>query len=221
MARVALIAILALAPCPALAQTTTVDLQVTTVELHVTTTTPAVVPVFVEGPVVVEPPVVVETPQPGDPVTPVVRARGELLLVGGDYDLVAMGGSAELGARLARGLTLGIVVGYLSELGNGPSEIDLALEVEKDLSPEDTLGFLLLARLGTAFMLEDGAFADDSIRLMGQLGIGARVTVGDGIAVLLDLRGLLRYRPEQASFGAPREQLSGGAAITMGLSIAL
>lgn len=188
----------------AIAQSTRVEVVV--VDVQVTTSAPAVVDDTAEG--------------PARDVAPILRTRGELLLVDGDYDFAAWGGSALIGARFEAGIAGGLVVGYLAEIGDGPAEVDLALELEKDFSPLETLGFVLLGRLGTAFMLGDGDPQHEGVRLVGQLGIGARVDLDPRIALTLDLRGVLRFRPG-GDTGTRRDDVMGGAAITLGLALRL
>jgi hypothetical protein len=204
------LASIAALPALAAAQTTTVEVLV--VDVQVTTVEPSPAPI-------VEPTSPPESANDG-PLVPVLRTRAELVMIGGDYDGLAAGGSALIGARLGSGFSGGLVVGYLSEIWSGPAEVDLALEVEKDFSPLDAMGLVLLARFGTGFMLADGDARHDGMRMIGQLGIGGRFDLDPRVAALtLDLRGVIRYRPD--GDGATREDVSAGLAVTLGLVLRL
>jgi hypothetical protein len=129
------------------------------------------------------------------------------------------GASALFGLSVADGWGGGLVAGYFGDLGtNAPSELHLALEAWRDFGPDDTVGFVLLGRLGTALVLENSG---PSPRVLGQLGIGTRVSFDPRVSILLDARGELRMKPAGVDGPSVGPDLSGGFVMTMGLAIRL
>lgn len=109
------------------------------------------------------------------------------LQLGGPAE-IQIGGSATMGLIFDDGWSLGLVLGVLSDLENEAPWLTVALEGQRDFSPRDHAGFLLLARVGT----EIGTGRDTaSTSPFGQLGIGGRFDLGDDVAIVLDLRGVL------------------------------
>lgn len=178
--------------------------------------------------VVIEPPpppvvsVTIETPAPspsslGGHPRFVLDLRGDLLM-GAGYD-AALGGSALGGVAFDNGLGVQLAVGYASEMIWGGSEVNLGIELQRDFSPHDTAGFVLLGRVGTAFLLDDALPRDDAgVRLSGQLGIGGRFDLSSDLAFTMDLRAVLRFRPDDP-FGPNERDVSAGALFTIGLRI--
>jgi hypothetical protein len=222
--RSALALLLLVVPSLAAAQTTVhVD-----VDVHVTTPPPTPGVVIVEQPppvvivvaqpqpppvVVVEPPppVVVETAavEQRRGVVPVLHGRGVFALA--DEMEPLLGGAVGLGLRFDPSWTGSIVVQYLSSFDDR-SEIDLGIEIARDFSPGDPLGFVILAGLGAAFGLEPV----ESMRGMAQAGIGARASIG-AVDLTADMRGLLRF--DAGDLDGP--EVSAGFAISAGLNVAL
>jgi len=159
-------------------------------------------------------------PAPAAPsITPFLTLRGELLLTGADYAFGAGGGSSALGLRFDQGWSAALVLGYLGDLDGRFSELDVALEGTRDFSPTDPMGFLLVARIGTGIGLGD-ATKDTFVRPFAQLGVGGRFDLGGGIALTVDLRGVLRLRPDDP-FGGTQLTPIPGLALTMGLVVPL
>lgn len=139
--------------------------------------------------------------------------------MGGDYDTIATGASAMLGLSFNDGFQGGVVLGYLAGFGfSDPSEVNLSLEAARDFSPESNLGFVLLARVGSAFILEPEP-QDVGIRLVAQLGVGGRVSIDRHIAITFDMRGLFRYRPNVDHVRGA--EVAAGAVISLGLMLRL
>lgn len=195
------------------------------------------VEVVVVEPVVVEPapiepvvaePVVVEpapepTPHPAPTgLTPLLVVRGELGLRATRDGLVAPGGTALFGFTTPSGWGGGAVVGHTSPLGfsDAPSELQLALEAWRDFGPDDDVALRLVGRAGTVLALEAGG---PSPRMLGQLGLGARMSLDRVVALLLDARGELQMRPGDVSDeGVSRDlEVVGGFVATLGLAIHL
>lgn len=143
-----------------------------------------------------------------------LHGRLEMMVPGGDYDFAALGGSVLLGADAGGGWSGGVVLGYLTEPFEDPSEVNVSLEANKDFHPGEQLGFVVAGRLGAAFMLDQRAEA--GARIVGQLGAGARIALDPRIALTLDLRGVLRVAP---SGGA--DPLTAGMLITTGVALRL
>jgi hypothetical protein len=205
-------------------QTTTTTTAEVTVTGRVTSTTTETVQIA--QPAVVAPQPVVLAPQPAaaSPLSFRLLPRGELVLTNDRSDPLA-GMTALLGADGGDGWGGGLVLGYFGELGlsSHASELHVALEAWRDFSPHDTVGFQLLARAGTAIVVSELAPGASIARPLVQLGIGARMSVSDEIAITLDARGELRLRPAgHAPDGAATPlSVSGGMVVTMGLAIAL
>lgn len=143
-----------------------------------------------------------------------LHGRLEMMVPGGDYDFAALGGSVLLGADAGGGWSGGVVLGYLTEPFEDPSEVSVSLEANKDFHPGEQLGFVVAGRLGAAFMLDQRAEA--GARIVGQLGAGVRIALDPRIALTLDLRGVLRVAP---SGGA--DPLTAGMLITTGVALRL
>lgn len=225
--------------CIALALPAAVSAQTTVhveVEVHVDAATPPAQVIVVQAPpapvVVVEaqpeavppaapPPVV--GPEPEHSFTPVLLARGALFL-SDEYGMAALGGAAGIGGVLDHEWSGSVVVGYLGDPGAGRSEVHLGVEIAKDFDPTSFLGFYVLFGMGASFVSDDPEDPYDARggeRMMGQLGVGARVNVFDRrVAWTLDARGVLRYAlPDVHDFDDG--SVSGGAMFTMGLAIRL
>ena len=166
-----------------------------TIEIPVTVEVPVVI---VEPPPPQPPPPPPEPPPPPPPEPPpppsapssplhgYTALRLELQ-VGGPTE-IQTGGSATLGLRWDEGWSLGLVLGVLSDITREAPWLTVALEAQRDFSPEGPAGFLLLARVGT----EIGTGRGETLTApFGQLGIGGRFGLGGGIAILVDLRGVL------------------------------
>lgn len=197
-------------------QSTTSTTAEVTVTGRVTTTTTDTL-------LVPEQPYIVLTPEP--PIAahparlyPVLVMRGELTLSGA-RSMPLAGFSALMGIDGSEGWGGGLVAGYFGELGtNAPSEVHLALEGWRDFGPNDTVAFRLVARAGTALTLE----SSPAPQVLGQLGVGARVSVDPRIAILVDARGELSMRPSSVRGGEPvGPEVSAGLVITTALAIAL
>lgn len=174
--------------------------------------------------------VVIETPTPPPPVLGVAEAaapgrrprfvldlRGDVL-IGAGYDGAALGGSVLGGFVFGEGASAQLALGYASAMGWGPNELNLGIEVQRDFSPADAAGFVLIGRIGTAFLLDDRAATDSGIRLSGQIGIGGRFDLSPDLAITIDLRGVLRYHPDDG-LGPSNDDLAAGLLTTMGLRI--
>lgn len=192
-----------------------------TVTGRVTTSTETVV--RSSPPVVVDPATVVE-PAParsmGVGLGPTLTLRAELTLSGA-FSMPLAGMCARFGLEGADGWGGGLVAGYFGEIGTStPSELQLGLEAWRDFGPGGSVAFQLLGRAGTALVLEP---VGPSPRVLAQLGIGARVSMDPGIAVLFDARGELRARPAPVSSEghASGPELAGGFTLTLGLAIRL
>jgi hypothetical protein len=159
-------------------------------------------------------------PAPGWPTRWLLDVRGDLLF-GAGYD-GAVGGTAALGLTFAHGYVAQLAVGYASgALGfRQPSEVSLGVELQRDFSPDDPIGFLLVGRVGTAFLLDDLPIDDAGIRLSGQLGIGGRFDMGSDVAMIMDVRGVLRFRPDRP-FGPTQDDLSAGVLFSLGIRVRL
>ncbi|MBN8616108.1 MAG: hypothetical protein J0L92_36290 [Deltaproteobacteria bacterium] len=208
---------------PASAQTIVESTTSTTAEV---TVTGSVTTTHTERVIVAEPTVVVvdqpaqqsaTVSEPSTPLVPLLVLRAELTMSGAYEDIVAVSGTALLGLDAGGGWGGGLVVGYTSPLAiaDTPSELQLALEVWRDFGPEDDFGFRLVGRTGTALVLDDDG---PSPIVLGQLGIGTRVSLDGRIAMLLDARGELRVRPPELW---QRAEVSGGFVLSMGLAIDL
>jgi hypothetical protein len=162
--------------------------------------------------------VVVETSAPrlGGPRF-ILDLRGDVL-IGAGYDGPALGGSVLGGFVFGEGMSAQLAVGYASSMIWGPNEVNLGVEVQRDFSPRDGAGFLLIGRIGTAFLLDDRAPTDSGIRLSGQIGIGGRFDLSPDLAFTLDLRGVLRYHPDDG-LGPSNDALTAGVLSTIGLRI--
>ena len=176
--------------------------------------------------VVVVPPAPVEvveaTPEPPAPSPPpgpgprfVLDATGDFLVLDGP----AIGGSLRGGFTFGGGYTAQLAATYASGIEHG-GEASLGIELQRDFSPDRPLGFLLLGRLSTTFLLDERDVSDAGIRLNGQLGIGGRFDVSSDIAFLVDLRAVLRFRPDDP-FGPISNDFEGGLLFTLGLRIRL
>ncbi len=199
------------------ATTTTTSADVY-VEAHVTTTTTTTI-ASEEVVVVAAPSAPDVAPSADDGLAVALTLRGELLLFAPEYDMAAWGMSALLSLAAADGWSGGLVLGYLGEIGfDGPSEVDVGLEAARDFSPESTLGFVLVARAGSAFVLGELQPFDSGVRLFGQLGIGARISFDPRVAIAFDLRGVVRVRPPSVVTAA---DVTGGLGVTLGAVIRL
>jgi hypothetical protein len=182
--------------------------------------------------VVVEPPpppevVIVQPPAPPAPTSPpappprfFVDLVGALAIEAG-YDMAAGGGEARLGLAFDHGGILGaLVVGTLADGFDDRSDVNLGIELERDFSPEDPiLAFLLVGRLGTAFLLDERAdLFDSGIRVSGQLGVGGRFTMGGDVSLLMDARALVRIRPDDPH-GLRSDDVDAGVLFTFGLRL--
>ena len=160
-----------------------------------------------------EPPSPPEPPPAAEPPSTSARPRfvldlGGDFMLGAGYDTTALGGSLRAGAMFDHGMTAELAVGYASAM-SGQSEVSLGVEVQRDFSPHDVVGFLLLGRVGTAFLLDDLSPRDSGIRLSGQIGVGARLDLSADLAMLIDARAVVRYRPDDPS-GPAQDDLSAG-----------
>lgn len=224
LASAALLSLGALVASPVAAQTTIV----------VESPPPPPIIVVVEPPppaqvVVVEPPppaqvVVVEQappPEPAPPPTPGVAPRFLLDLRG---ELLAGGNGPELGAGLmggvlfGSGISLHLAASYATSMGWGPNVASLGVEIERDFSPSDPVGFLVVGRIGSAFVLDGPDPLDSGIRLSGQVGIGGRFDITSDVALTTDLRGALRFRPDDP-LGPSGNDLDFALLLTMGVRI--
>ena len=180
----------------------------------------------VEQPVVVEQPIVAEPASPAgspSPITPVLTARGQLL-VSDEHAVAALGGAVGIGASLHREWSGAVVAGYLGDPGHGGSELDLGIEITKDFDPGSVLGFYVLFGIGAAFLLDDPEAPGDPSggpRMMAQLGVGARMSVDEDVALTVDGRGVLRYALPDVHDLDGEGTVTGGAMLTLGLAIRL
>jgi hypothetical protein len=214
---VALLALLALAPrvhAQTIETTTTTQVDAV-VEARVTTTTTTVTraePAVVAAPIAA-------SPGTGAPSALVgfLLPRLEILTLDATYDMAALGGSVLVGADVGDGWSGGLLLAYFGELGfDGPvSELDIGLEATRDLFPDETLGFLLTARVAAAVPLGALDRGQSPVHFVAQLGLGARVALDSRIAILFDLRAHLRARPDDSVAA------QGGLVTTMGLRIDL
>jgi hypothetical protein len=167
--------------------------------------------------VVVAPPAPAPAPSPAPGPGPrfVLDATGDFLVLDGP----AIGGSLRGGFTFGGGITAQLAAAYASGLEHG-DEASLGIELQRDFSPEQPLGFLLLGRLGTTFLLDDRDVLDPGIRLNGQVGIGGRFDVSNDIAFLVDVRAVLRFRPDDP-FVSVSNDFAAGVLLTFGVRFRL
>lgn len=211
-------------PCAhaqAVVSTTTTTQVDAVVEAHVETTT--VTTTAAEAPAVVvaqaEVAVAAQPAPSGSSLTGFLLPRFEILALDPTYEMAAWGGSVLLGLDVGEGWSGGALAGYAGgmDFDRGGSEVDLALEVMRDFHAAQRAGFVMSARAGVAFPLASASGNTDPVQVIGQLGLGARISLDPRIAVFVEVRAQARIRPT-----AERDSvLSAGLVSMMALRVGL